>query len=226
MAGSRPRLGALVVGQSPRPEVEALVADLSAGAVDLDLRGALDGFSRAEIDRMRPGNDADALFTRLPDGSGVTIGKRHVIAHGTRQLRSLADSGSDVVLVMCTGAFPDWMARFRAVFPSRTLESAVAACQPEGRLGVLVPLAEQGAQAHARWGARGYAVSVRTLSPNAAEADARAAAADLAAAGADLLVLDCMSYTRETKRAMRAEAGVPAILAVSSAVRMALELVD
>ena len=205
MAGSRPRLGALVVGQSPRPEVEALVADLSAGAVDLDLRGALDGFSRAEIDRMRPGNDADALFTRLPDGSGVTIGKRHVIAHGTRQLRSLADSGSDVVLVMCTGAFPDWMARFRAVFPSRTLESAVAACQPEGRLGVLVPLAEQGAQAHARWGARGYAVSVRTLSPNAAEADARAAAADLAAgrrrpAGARLHELHARNQARDAGR--------------------------
>ena len=45
-------------------------------------------------------------------------------------------------------------------------------------------------------------------------------------AGIDLLVLDCISYTRETKRLARTAAGVPAILAVSSAVRMALELID
>ena len=42
----------------------------------------------------------------------------------------------------------------------------------------------------------------------------------------ELLVLDCMSYTRETKRIVRDVLKVPAILAVSSAVRTALELVS
>ena len=97
-------LGVLVVGQSPRPEVAALVADLAGPGVELDLRGALDGFSREELATMGPDSDADALFTRLPDGSGVMLGKRHVIAHGTRQLDVLTRAGHRVVMVMCTGA--------------------------------------------------------------------------------------------------------------------------
>ena len=219
-------LGVLVVGQSPRPEVAALVADLAGPGVELDLRGALDGFSRAELETMQPECDAEALFTRLPDGSGVKLGKRHVIAHGTRQLDALTRAGHQVVMVMCTGAFPDWMARYRAVFPSRTLEASVAACQPAGRLGVLVPIAEQCAGARERWGGRGYDVSAAALSPNAGPGEIRSAASHLGKAGIDLLVLDCISYTRETKRLAREAAGVPAILAVSSAVRMALELID
>ena len=62
------------------------------------------------------------------------------------------------------------------------------------------------------------------LSPNAGEAEIRAAAESLRPHRPELLVLDCISYTRETKRIVREVLGVPAILAVSSAVRTALEL--
>ena len=223
---NKPRLGALVVGQGPRPEIEAEVMALAGGSVDLDLRGALDGFSRAEIDAMRPRDDADALFTRLPDGSGVTIGKHHVVEHGTRQLDALTAAGCDVTMVMCTGAFPGWMERFRAVFPSRVLASTVKACLPAGRIGVLAPLPEQCAATAARWTAAGYQPTVLPMSPNATTAEARLAATELGAADPALIVLDCMSYTRETKQAVRKASGRPAILAVSSAIRMALELVD
>ena len=223
---NKPKLGALVVGQGPRPEIEAEIMALAGGSIDLDLRGALDGFSRAEIDAMRPRDDADALFTRLPDGSGVTIGKRHVVEHGTRQLETLTAAGYDVTMVMCTGEFPCWMERYRAIFPSRVLASTVKACLPAGRIGVLAPLSEQCFATEARWRAAGYEPTVLPMSPNATTAEARSAAAALGAANPALIVLDCMSYTREIKQVVREAAGKPVILAVSSAIRMALELVD
>ena len=46
------------------------------------------------------------------------------------------------------------------------------------------------------------------------------------AADPALIVLDCMRYTRESRQAVHGAPGRPAILAVSSAVAMALELVD
>ncbi|GHD44776.1 hypothetical protein GCM10017083_12610 [Thalassobaculum fulvum] len=220
-----PRIGALVVGQSPRPEVEAVIRDLAGGPVDLDLRGCLDGLSRAEIDAIPPESDPDTLFTRLPNGDGVKISKRHVVAHGTAQLEALSAAGYDVTMVMCTGEFPDWLGKYPVLFPSRTLNAMVRGCLAEGgRLGVFTPLAEQCAKSRPRWREAGYDAEVVALSPNAGEAEIRAAAESLRAHRPELLVLDCMSYTRDTKRIVREVLGAPAILAVSSAVRTALEL--
>ena len=219
-----PRIGALVVGQSPRPEIEALLRDLAGPGVELDLRGALDGLSRPEIDALRPVGAADTLFTRLPNGDGVELSKRAVVAHGTERLSALADAGNDATIVMCTGEFADWTARFRVVFPSRTLAAMVRGCLPDGRLGVLAPLPEQCAGTEARWAAMGYDVRVVALSPNASDDETVTAARALAAHDPDLLVLDCISYTTDTKRLVRETAGVPTILAASSALRTALEL--
>jgi protein AroM len=222
----RAKLGALVMGQSPRPEVEAMVRSIAGDEVDLDLRGALDGLSRAEIDALPPVDDADTIFTRLPNGDGVRISKRAIVAHGTDKLQSLADAGYDVTMVMCTGDFPDWMDRFRVVFPSRTLRATVQSLQPSGRLGVFTPLAEQCRNSEARWRAAGYDARVVPLSPNADETETRQAAMTLRDHRPDLLVLDCMSYTRDTKRIAREVLGAPAVLALSSAIRTALELAN
>lgn len=219
-----PRIGALVVGQSPRPEVEAEIRALAGGPIEVDLRGALDGLDRAGIDALLPEDDADALFTRLPDGDGVRLSKRRVIEHGTGKLAALTASGCDVTVVMCTGEFPQWSKRFRVLYPSRTLAAMVEGCLPEGRLGVFTPLEEQIAMCRNRWGAAGYEVEAVALSPNADAADTRAAAARLAGHRPELLVLDCISYTRETRSIVREVLDAPSILAVSSAVRTALEL--
>ena len=220
----RTKLGALVMGQSPRPEIAAMVRSIAGGEVDLDLRGALDGLARAEIDALPPVDDADTIFTRLPNGDGVRISKRAIIAHGTDKLQSLADAGYDVTIVMCTGDFPAWMERFRVVFPSLTLRATVQSLQPGGRLGVFTPLAEQCPTCEVRWRAAGYDTCVIPLSPNADETETRQAAITMRDYRPGFLVLDCMSYTRETKRIAREVVGAPAILALSSAIRTAMEL--
>ena len=219
-----PRLGILVVGQSPRPEVESEFARLLAG-VDLDQRGCLDGLSRAEIADLAPAANETALFTRLPSGEGVTLSKQAVIRHGVTQLDALATSGADAVVVLCTGDFPDWADR-RVLFPSAVLRHFVLGLLPAGRLGVLTPLAAQADEAERRWAALGYAVTQAALSPNAGMDEIEQAGAELAAGDPDLLVLDCVSYTRKTKRILCAKTGRPAILAISAVARAAAELLD
>ncbi|MCC7426278.1 MAG: AroM family protein [Alphaproteobacteria bacterium] len=220
----KPTLAALVVGQSPRPDIEHEIALATGNAVDLVLRGALDGLSRAEIDALPPENDGDALFTRLPDGSGVRVSKAAVVRHGTRQLEILAASGHDVAMVLCTGEFPEWMGRFRVVFPSRVLAASVRALLPRGRLGILTPLPEQIAGQAAHWQEGGHAVEVAALSPNASAAEAAEAGARLAGARPDLLVFDCMSYTSAIKRAACAAARTRGVLAISACARLAAEI--
>lgn len=221
-----PKIGALVIGQSPRPDVEAEFYRIAGNSATLVLRGALDGLSRNKINSLAPTDDADTLFTRLPDGDGLTISKRMVTLHGSTRLDALQADGMGVVIVLCTGTFPQWSDRKGVLSTSRIVEAMVGGCLPTGRIGVFSPLPEQCAHAETRWRDRGYdAVSV-ALSPNASEEEAIAAAIVMAGYAPELLVLDCVSYTHQTKQVVRSKAGVPAILGVSCAIRLALELVD
>lgn len=218
----RPLVGALVVGQSPRPEVEAELRRILGPGAALDLRGALDGLSRDEIGRLAPEADADALFTRLPSGEAVRLSKAAVIRLGTARLAALEVAGCAAVVVLCTGAFSEWETRFRVLFPSRILPAVVRAAVPSGRLAVFAPLPEQVAETERRWATPDHRVTAVALSPDATDAEAMAAAEALP--DVDLLVLDCISYLDRTRRLMARAAGRPAVLALSAAARVAAEL--
>lgn len=218
------KLGVLVVGQSPRPEVEAEFQRLLDG-VTLDLRGCLDGLDAKQIAALAPRDGEAELFTRLPNGAGVTLSKAAVVRQGAAQLDRLEESGAAAVVVLCTGDFPNWAGR-RVLFPSAMLRHFVCGLQPSGRLGVVTPLASQIPEARRRWSAYGHDVAVVALSPNAGEAEIERAGAALAEADPDLLVLDCVSYTRSTKHLLCRTCGRPGVLAVSAVARAAAELLD
>lgn len=220
----RARVGALVVGQSPRPEVEAELRRVLGPGVTLDLRGALDGLSRGEIDRLGPSGEGDALFTRLPSGESVRLSKVAVTRHGAARLAELESAGCGVVIVLCTGGFPAWEARFRVLFPSRILPALVRAAVPAGHLAVLAPLPEQVEGTRRRWTTPDHRVTALALSPDADDSETARTAARVPDE-ADMVVLDCISYLATTRRSLAARTGKPVILAVSAAARVALELV-
>jgi len=218
------KLGVLVVGQSPRPEIESELNRI-IGDVSLDLRGCLDALSRAEIDALQPDAGDAALFTRLSNGDGVRLCKQAVVRHGSAQLDALERAGAGFVIVLCTGEFREWQGR-RVLFPSAILRNFVFGILQTGHIGVLSPLETQIPATRTRWAGETHTVSAVALSPNASFADARQAGAKLRALAPDLIVFDCVSYTRETKKAVCGEAGVPGVLAISAIARCAAELLD
>ena len=90
------RMGVVVIGQSPRPSVAAEIAAVLSPGIIIELRGALDGMSRAEIDAIPPTDGYDALFTLLPNGDGVTLSKKEVERRASRQLSQFKQDGVDV----------------------------------------------------------------------------------------------------------------------------------
>src|SRR5260221_5509602 len=98
------KLGVVVIGQAPRPEIEAELRLVLGDALPIELVGALDGLSRAEIDRLPPRDSDDTLFTTLPDGAGVVISKQAVARHAQARLHGLADPGLDRALQCFTRA--------------------------------------------------------------------------------------------------------------------------
>ena len=112
------------------------------------------------------------------------------------------------------------------LFPSRVLSGLASGLLPRGRLGLLVPLAEQIGKLSAKWARPGLEIAGEALAPSAGAAEAKAAAERLAARKPDLVAMDCMSYSPATKDWVKPVLGVPTLLAISATGRVLREMLD
>jgi protein AroM len=220
------RLGVVVIGQSPRPTVAAEIAAVLSPGIAIELRGALDGMSRAEIDAIPPADGADALFTLLPNGDNVRISKKAVEGRASSQLARFKQEGIGVAMLACTGKFPNLAPEGLVILPSAVLHRLVEAVLPKGRLGVFSPLPEQTALIGRKWQRDGVEVVGVTLRPGSDDATVDAAARAMADKEPDLVVMDCMSYTSANKARVRQSYSGPVILAIAAAARVIEELVS
>jgi protein AroM len=219
-------LGIITVGQAPRDDIASLFAAHAPAGTKVILRGALDGLPDAEVDRLKPENGADTLYTRLRGGRDVKISKKAVIARSPQTLAKLRDDGCDVLVYACTGDFPSMQGDESVLFPSRVLNGLATGLLPRGRLGLLIPLAEQAEKLGSKWARPGLEVVAEALAPSAGAGEAEAAARRLAARKPDLVAMDCMSYTPTTKEWVKGPLGVPALLAITATGRVLRELLE
>jgi protein AroM len=217
-------LGAIVIGQSPRPDIERLLQDAVGPSTEVRLVGSLDGLSRPEIDRLTPVDAADTMFTKLPDGSGVVISKRAVTERAQVLIDRFAASGAGATVMCCTGAFGGLAPAGVVVFPSAVLSGLAQGLLPSGRLGLFVPLPAQMHALARKWERPGVEVVAEPLLPLADDAESMAAADRLAARRPDLVIMDCISYTPAHRAAVRQRLACPVLLAVTSTAAILREM--
>ena len=221
---SAKRLGVVVIGQSPRPEIAAQLRGFIGQDVAIEVRGALDGMSRADIDAIQPVNGHAALFTRLPDGDAVKISKEVVERRAKLVFEDFAAQNVTATMLCCTGEFPSLEGKQLVVLPSAILAGIVRGLLPKGRLGLFVPLTDQIGELDAKWQRDGGEIVSVALTPGSSDAAIDEAAAKMQALSPDLVVLDCMSYTQATKDRVRQTLRAPVILGITSAARVVGEL--
>ena len=96
------RIGALVIGQSPRPDlVDPLAAMLPQ--VTIVQRGALDGVAPADL--PDPAGAEYPLTTRLRDGRLVTVPESFLLPRLQQQLEMLEADGIMLSILLCAGTF-------------------------------------------------------------------------------------------------------------------------
>ena len=198
----------------------------SANSAAISSRGALDGLGDSEVDALAPENGGDTLYTRLRGNRDVKISKKAVIARSPAVLAKLRDDGCDAIVYACTGEFPPMTGDENVLFPSRVLNGLATGLLPRGRLGLLIPLAEQAEKLSAKWARPGLEVVAEALAPSAGRDEADAAARRLAAKGIDLVAMDCMSYTPLTKEWVKPGLGVPTLLAITATGRVLREMLE
>lgn len=221
---SKNTLGVILIGQSPRPDIVNQLRAVIGTELKIEVKGALDGVPRSEIDTIIPHGSDDTLYTRLPGGEEVIISKKEVTKRAQAQIDHLADGGLDVILMFCTGAFKGLRPRGHMIFPSMILTRVVEALLPKGRLGIFTPLPAQVEQTMSKWTQGQWEVVVEPLLPVESTPELAPAAKRMAKHRPDLIVMDCMGYTSFMKKRIREIAGIRTVLAVSTTARIVQEL--
>jgi protein AroM len=218
------RIGMVTVGQAPRVDVVPEMREILGPDVEVIERGALDGVSREAMIALAPGPADDILVTRLADGSSVFVGKAQITPRVKAKIADL-ETTEDVALtvLLCTGAFKGIAGTRPLVEPEKVLLGMVRAVSFPGRLGVLTPSARHVSQTEARWRAHGFDPIVVPMSPYEHGADAGTGEA-FRTGGAGLVILDCIGFRRDARRALQEAAGVPVLVANLLVARVVAEL--
>lgn len=207
------KIGAVTIGQSPRTDVAPEFQ--AAMGIDAELLqcGALDGLSLAEVRELAPRQGDYILVTRLRDGKEVKIAEHHIHERMKTCIRRLEEAGTDLIVLFCTGEFPDLDSRCIILKPDVLMEHLVPGILRKGRLGAVLPSPDQIPVLGEKWKKTGLDLELDAVSPySGTEQDFRAAARRLAERNVDLIVLDCIGFNEEIRRIFRRESGKPVIL--------------
>ena len=202
-------VGILTIGQTPRPDLEAVFRRHLAG-VGLLVRGALDGVSAEAIDAMAAAGGEYPLFTVLADGTTREISLHRLKPLLDQRAQEVAAAGASVAALMCAGNFPDLASPIPVLYPSRVLSAMVRGVCRGNKIGIVLPNAGQVGVAITHWRETGFEAKAAVASPKEPGALIEAAKA-LANPELELIVLDCMGFPPEEARRMRALCGRPVL---------------
>ncbi|MEM0196195.1 MAG: AroM family protein [Sulfolobales archaeon] len=224
MVKSMKRVGLVTIGQSPRldvvPEVVRALGDLDVEVVEC---GALDGLSREEIAALAPKEGEYLLVTRLKDGTEVKVSREKIIERMQNCVDRL-EQHVDVVGLLCTGEFPELKSRKVLIELSDLLLKVVESLRVS-KLGVVIPNPAQLELTMKKWSSVAPEIRVVSASPYTSTIeDIVRATAELV--DCDLIVLDCIGFTTEIKKAVARATGKPVILPRTLIARVMRELLE
>jgi protein AroM len=215
------RLGLITIGQTPRPDIEALFRQHIPDAT-IRIAGALDGMSpRAIAALATPGYYP--LLVRLADGTTAQIPRDRLVPLVAEQAQRLAAAGATLIVVLCAGGFPDIDCRVPVLLPGKIVPGVVQSITRTRRIGVVTPLAEQMPAAQAKWEQDGFQVQITWASP-LDHSEIEHAAALMRDPDLEVVVLDCMGHSAAYQQDFARQCGRPVILAQSLVARIVGEL--
>ena len=220
----KPKVGFVTIGQSPRTDIMANISPLLVGFEVLEA-GALDAIT--DPTSLAPAPGEKVLVSRLRDGTQVKLGEGKVIPLVYEAVESIIRQGARLVVLLCTGTFPRWELPVPVLYPGPLLYHFTAAlANPETKLAVFIPAPEQEEEARKRWGKLVNDVQVISLSPYINFVDFVAGLRQTEGlAERELIVMDCLGYGSQHKRAVRHIAPCPVLLPRTLVARVVHELI-
>jgi protein AroM len=217
------KLGILLLGQTPRPDIEKLFTAYLPGT-ELVTQGALDGFATDAIEDFARQKGDYPLLVILSDGTTREISMGLLVPRLSAAARHFEVCGVSAAVLFCAGDFPDLDCRLPVIYPGRIVPAIVNGISRTRRIGIITPNPGQRDPARRHWEAKNFTVTVVVASPKDPEALEKAAA-QLQDPGLELVVLDCMGFAPQAARRLRELTRRPVICTQSLVARTAAELI-
>jgi protein AroM len=192
------KVGTVTIGQSPRSDVVPEIRRILGPDIEIVEKGALDGMDLKGVKALHPGPDDAFMVTRLRDGTEMKITKESAVEGVRRCVSGFQAEPVDVILLLCTGEFPELASEKLLLRPDRIMRNVVKGLLDTGKLGVVVPFPGQIRNMKAKWENTGFDLTVEGVSPyTATDEEIRETARKMKAAEIDLTILDCIGFGRE-----------------------------
>ncbi len=209
------QIAVLTIGQTPRPDITADLLALLPADVTLWEYGALDGLSRTEAERLLgyPGH-GELLVTRMgAEQQMIELDGEKLMARLQVCIDRAEANGADLLLMACTGNFPDYRHSVPLLLPGRYQREQTKQAAQGRKVGVLIPNGGQRAQIAGWWADCGLTdVLLAAADPFVSPQQTARAALELQKQGAAVLCLDCFGYTLAHQYAAEQATGLPIIL--------------
>lgn len=223
-------LGLITVGQAPRVDITPYMAEILGPGVELIEKGALDGLSPEELDKLAPTGNESILASRLKDGSEVIMSHKKVMPLVQQRIDELNAEGVNLILLLCTGIFPKFNSEVLILESQKIVDHFLeAVVQPDQALGLFVPKQEQ---EHSGGDKLAHITSkVVTACASPYDRDGRSsldqfkqAARNMMDRKPDLIVLHCMGYNQTHRQLLADICSIPIVVANSIVARTVAEL--
>jgi len=153
------RIGALTIGQSPRPDLVSPLINQLPDTYQIIQAGALDGLEKASLPPIQDGTYP--LTTCMRDGSFVMIEEAFLAAKLQQALDKLEGQGVAATILLCAGTFAE-LEGSRPLFKPFSIGRDVLNGRGFNKIGLIAPIKEQEAPIRQRWLAAGFQPTVWT----------------------------------------------------------------
>ncbi len=159
---SQKRIGALTIGQSPRPDLVESLAHILPG-VEIIQAGALDDLTTVDL----PDTEGVAypLVTRMNDGTLVMVAENFIEPKLQTVLDRLETEEIAATLLMCAGTFAK-LHGTQPLFKPFNIGKGILHSMRIESIGLIAPVPEQEAPIEQRWDAVGFRTTVWTADIN------------------------------------------------------------
>lgn len=191
------RIGFLTIGQSPRKDITDDLRRLLPTDLEIVEAGALDDLSEEYIkEKLRPDRLDVIYVSRLRSGVEVELSKRKLVEFMQSKVDWLNSRGVKLIVILCTGEFPEFRSEAPIVYPERILKGVASSMRVKGKVGVMIPRQEQVDYAEKKWSEFFRELRVYPISPyTSSQRDFITVAEKMDSDGVDLAIMDCIGYS-------------------------------
>jgi len=204
-------IGVVTIGQSPRPDVIGEIERNLGRDYEILEKGALDDFTHEDVQKIKIEEGQGLLVTRMRDGTEINITHDVVNPLIQKRIMELEAEGVEIILLLCTGRFPEFEANVLVVQPSNIIQGVTRAAIRKGRMASILPSMQQVGGSPSEMEKDGLVTYLDSASPYGPIEEVEKLGDRLAKQNLDLIVLNCMGFDHNHKRIIKEKTGKPVL---------------